>query len=185
MMEIAVGLLHWPIRDRQGLTVATNITNLDVHDIARASKVYGVKNYFLIHPHEEQQLFVHRMLEHWQVGEGARYNPMRKSALDMVKVAPNLEDALAQWGPTLLIGTTAREISGMTRLGFKDLRKKISQEEGRVFLLFGTGFGMTEEVLRSCDHLLEPMRGGTNHDYRHLSVRSAVSICLDRLLGSW
>ncbi|MCB0412258.1 MAG: hypothetical protein KDD22_07010, partial [Bdellovibrionales bacterium] len=36
-----------------------------------------------------------------------------------------------------------------------------------------------------CDALLEPIKGVGAQDYRHLSVRSAVSICLDRLLGAW
>ena len=48
-------------------------------------------------------------------------------------------------------------------------------------LLFGTGWGLTEEVMNSSKYILEPIRGNTK--YNHLSVRSAVSIILDRLLG--
>jgi hypothetical protein len=46
-------------------------------------------------------------------------------------------------------------------------------------LIFGTGWGLTREVLDRCDDLLEPVRG--TGDYNHLSVRSAASIILDRL----
>jgi hypothetical protein len=53
------------------------------------------------------------------------------------------------------------------------------------FLVFGTGFGLADEVFEQCTHLLEPIRGVPPEDYRHLSVRSAVSIILDRLRGSW
>jgi hypothetical protein len=35
--------------------------------------------------------------------------------------------------------------------------------------------------MESCDHILDPIRGKTR--YNHLSVRSAVAIILDRLLG--
>src|SRR4051812_37001797 len=37
--RVAIGLLHYPIYDRSKKVVATNITNLDVHDIARACRV--------------------------------------------------------------------------------------------------------------------------------------------------
>lgn len=205
-IRLAVGLLHWPVLDRTKRVVATNITNLDVHDIARACRVYGVESYYLVHPAQEQLMFVARLLDHWRVGEGQRFNPMRATALTMVQTAPSLERAVAEFDPeAVVIGTTARTIEGLSRVSFAELRSflhgelqpspgesKIASDiraklTGRksIFLLFGTGFGMTEEVLRACDLLLEPMRGAPPLDYRHLSVRSAVSICLDRLLGTW
>ena len=52
--RLNVGLVHHPIIDKAGKIVATNVTNLDVHDIARVSRVYGVSNYFVINPMKEQ-----------------------------------------------------------------------------------------------------------------------------------
>lgn len=190
-MKIAVGLLHHPIYDRQKKVVATNITNLDVHDIARACRVYGVERYYLIHPMQEQLMFVSRLLEHWRIGDGARFNPMRRTALTMVHTAESLDAAVADWrgsseDETWLVSTHARTLEGVPAIGFRDLRQKIAEKaDTRLFLLFGTGFGLTEEVMRGCTYLLEPIRGASADDYRHLSVRSAVSICLDRLLGPW
>jgi hypothetical protein len=187
-MRIAVGLLHYPIYDQRKNVVATNITNLDLHDIARACRVYGVERYYLIHPMQEQLMFVSRTLEHWRVGEGAQFNPMRKTALTMVHTAESLEAALRDWGgEPALVSTHARTVDGVPAISFRDLREKIAQgaPDEQLFLLFGTGFGLTEEVMRGCRYLLEPIRGASADDYRHLSVRSAVSICLDRLLGPW
>lgn len=186
-MRVGVGLLHWPIYDRRRAVVATNITNLDVHDIARACRVYGVERYYLIHPSEEQLMFVARMLDHWRVGDGAKFNPMRRTALTMVHTANSLEAALADWGTDpYVVATHAKDFEGGTPITFQGLRSKMeSSQEESVFLLFGTGFGMTEETLSSCDYLLEPIRGAPPLDYRHLSVRSAASICLDRLIGAW
>ena len=48
--------------------------------------------------------------------------------------------------------------------------------------VFGTGWGLTEEVFRQADAALLPISGC--RDYNHLSVRSAVSIYLDRLFGA-
>ena len=195
-MRVAIGLLHYPIRDRRGTVVATNITNLDIHDIARASRVYGIERYYLIHPLRDQLSFVERILDHWRVGEGASFNPMRKTSLTMVHTAESLEKALADWGGEIrLVSTHARKFEDVPAVTFRALRAEIeaarAQPEGspehekKLFLLFGTGFGLTDEVMRSCHQLLEPIRGASKDDYRHLSVRSAVSICLDRLLGPW
>ena len=195
-MRIAVGLLHYPIKDRRGTVVATNITNLDIHDIARASRVYGIERYYLIHPLRDQLSFVERILDHWRVGEGANFNPMRKTSLTMVHTAESLEKALIDWGGDIkLVSTHARKLEGVPAVSFRDLRAEIeesrkhpegsAERERKLFLLFGTGFGLTDEVMKSCQALLEPIRGASADDYRHLSVRSAVSICLDRLLGPW
>ncbi len=217
MIRVGIGLLHHPVFDRHKKIVATNITNLDVHDIARAAKVYGVTGYYVIHPSREQLMFVSRLLDHWRIGDGKTFNPMRATALTMVETATDLAEAVRKFDPeAAVIGTTARQIPGVERTSFADLRGFVQTGEvggrlrgprsvgaadvvepmdrhvagvleGRrsIFLLFGTGFGMTEEVLASCDLLLEPMKGAPPLDYRHLSVRSAVSICLDRLLGAW
>ena len=185
-MKLAVGLIHHPVLDSAKNVVATNITNLDIHDIARVCKVYGVDRYYVIHPMKEQQMFVWRMLDHWRSGEGSRLNPMRKTALTMVHTADSVQAAVKDWASeeeTILVGTSARNIE-VPRLSFEELRARLHGAEERVFLLFGTGFGMTENLLNSCDFLLEPLKGAAPLDYRHLSVRSAVSICLDRLRSS-
>lgn len=186
-MKIAVGLLHHPIYDRQKKIVATNVTNLDVHDIARACRVYGIERYYIIHPMEEQLMFVSRLLDHWRVGDGAKFNPIRKTALTMVHTATSLEAAIRDWGgEPITVATHARVLEGGRGISFKELRERIQADrDGQLFLLFGTGFGLTEEVMKGCTYILEPIRGASADDYRHLSVRSAVSICLDRLLGAW
>jgi hypothetical protein len=48
-------------------------------------------------------------------------------------------------------------------------------------MIFGTGWGLTSEVMEMADYRLAPIYGIS--DYNHLSVRSAVAIILDRLLG--
>lgn len=188
---LAVGLVHWPVLDRAGNVVCTNVTNFDIHDIARVARSYGVDRYYIISRTQEQLMFVSRILEHWRIGTGAKYNPMRKTALGMIQLKETVEGALADWEGVcqrsgLTVATTARKIEGLERMSFKNLREKlISEPQEPVFLLFGTGFGLHEDVFRLCQATLEPIMGAAPDEYRHLSVRSAVSICLDRLLGSW
>ncbi|MCL1817217.1 MAG: RNA methyltransferase, partial [Clostridiales bacterium] len=64
--------------------INTSLTNLDLHDIARACATYGVSRYFLVQPIDIQRQLMADLLEHWQQGFGARYNPDRGQALELV-----------------------------------------------------------------------------------------------------
>lgn len=185
--RISIALVHYPILDRQKQIVATNVTNFDIHDIARAARVYGIENYYIIHPMREQLMFVERVLDHWRTGQGAKYNPKRKEALTMVKTAENIEMALSDWGVpgAQVVATHARAVNGARDLTFRDMRTKLHDDQQAMFLVFGTGFGLTDDFMIHCDYVLESIRGAPPDDFRHLSVRSAVSICLDRLMGAW
>ena len=62
-----------------------------------------------------------------------------------------------------------------------ELAAQMANGKDGYLLLFGTGWGMTEEIFDAAELVLDPIHGGS--DYNHLSVRSAVSIYLDRLFG--
>ncbi len=184
-LKIYVALIHWPVYDRAKNTVVTNVTNFDIHDIARASRTFGVEKYFIVNRLKEQLIFVSRVLEHWRLGVGAEYNPSRREALKHVELAETLEDVLKTFeAPPMVIATSAKELS-VPRLSYKELREKIWAGGDRpILLVFGTGFGLGDSVLSQAEALLAPIKGASHDDFRHLSVRSAVSIVLDRLLGS-
>lgn len=183
--SLNIALLHWPVLDRAKKIVVTNVTNFDVHDIARAARTYGVDRYFIVNRLKEQLSFVARLLEHWRIGIGSEYNPKRKTALSMVETAETLDDVLARFEvKPILVCTSARDL-GIPIISFKDLREKVwDPSSPPILLVFGTGFGLDSSVLERADLILAPLKGASKDDYRHLSVRSAVSIILDRLLGT-
>ena len=186
--RLSVALVHWPVLDRSGKVVVTNVTNFDIHDIARVCRTYGVEKYYIVNRLREQLMFVSRVLDHWRVGLGRKLNPMRRTALDRVVPVESLEELLS--GCTgerpLVVATAARDFDSSRIIKFSELKSMIEDEPERpILVVFGTGFGLSEEVLSQCDYLLEPIRSQAPDDYRHLSVRSAVSICLDRLLSRW
>jgi hypothetical protein len=185
--RLAIALVHYPIFDRLKKVVATNITNFDIHDIARAATVYGAERYYIIHPAREQQAFVHRILDHWSTGQGASFNPKRRAALKCVSTADSIEAAIQDWGvpDCLRVATHARSFDGVQNYTFPELRTALHIEKKPCLLIFGTGFGLTDDFMKSCTGVLEGIRGAPPEDYRHLSVRSAVSICLDRVMGPW
>lgn len=77
------------------------------------------------------------------------------------------------------MGTTARaHLLPYPKVSWEEARQRL--QEVPTLLLFGTGHGMTDELLAACDALLPAVRAG---GYNHLSVRAAVAIILDRLKG--
>src|SRR3954471_10935788 len=146
--SVNVALIHWPVFDRAKNIVCTNVTNFDIHDIARAGRTYGVQRYFIVNRLKEQLSFVARVLDHWRVGVGSEYNPKRKTALGMVELAETLEEVLTKFEQKpIIVCTSAREL-GIPKINFKELRERVWTPESPPFLLvFGTGFGLDESVL--------------------------------------
>jgi len=181
-----VGLVHYPVYNKNREMIASSVTTLDVHDIARLSRTYDVKAYYIITPLEDQQRLVMDILNHWTKGYGAEYNPDRKEALRLVRIAPSLEDAIAEIermeGKRPIIISTDANKTEENALSYKEATSLIEKGEP-IFLLFGTAWGLHKSVLDMSDYVLEPIYGRS--DYRHLSVRTAAAIIIDRLMGRY
>ncbi len=177
-----IALVHYPVLNKRKETIGSAITNLDIHDIARTARTYGVNRYYISTPYKEQSELVEELLSHWRDGYGATYNPARKEALSIVRLASSVGEIVAElereYKQRPLIITTSA-IAQNTTLSYKELASKLN--ETPVLLLFGTAHGLAPEVMDMADYSLPPIKGGT--DYNHLSVRSAASIAMDRLLG--
>ena len=178
-----VALLHHPVHDRKGTVVTTAVTNLDLHDIARSSRSYGLAAYHVVTPLSSQQELVERILTHWRTGHGALANKRRAEALALIRVSSDLQevrDALEQqYGRAPLTVVT----SAVAREGQVSREHVLSQLEPDqpLLLLLGTGWGLTDEALAQADLMLRPFRG--TPEYNHLSVRSAAAILLDRFFA--
>ncbi len=180
--NLYIALLHYPVYNKRGDIVTTAVTNMDIHDISRAARTYGVKRFYIITPIEQQKKFVERILHHWQKGYGVTYNPSRKQAFDIVRVEDTLDDtilALSQeTGERVNVVVTSAS-PRRSSLTCEDMGEKISQSSEAFLIVFGTGWGIAEDVIEKADFFVEPIQG--NSDYNHLSVRSAAAITLDRL----
>ncbi len=178
-----MALVHHPVVDKNGATIAAAVTALDLHDIARASKTYGIDGFFVVTPLEDQQALVRSIVDHWVSGAGARYNPDRQTALALIRLQPSLPDVVAdiqqREGETPLIVVTSARMA-YSDLSFAQL-KSLAHENRPVLLVFGTAWGLAPELVSKADYRLAPIDG--MHGYNHLAVRSAVSIILDRMLG--
>ncbi len=181
---IFLALLHHPVYDKNKQIVTTAVTNMDIHDIARSSRTYGVRGFYVVTPVKALQKLSLKIIEHWEHGYGSRYNITRKEALSVARIRGALDDVLIDieretGEKPCIIVTSARP--GAQRTSFAALRDMLQGKVRPVLILLGTGWGLTESVFAQANYILEPIQGAT--DYNHLSVRSAAAIILDRLLG--
>ena len=184
MRQAAVALIHHPILDRDRNVVTSAITNLDLHDIARSAHTYGLTDYFVVHPVAAQRDLALRVREHWTQGTGARRIPDRTPALSILRVVASLDDAIRELGqgsPVELWTTSARSQGGVS--SYTEARARLREPGPPVLLLFGTGWGLAEEVYERAHVRLEPIRSARADGYNHLSVRAAAAISFDRLLS--
>jgi hypothetical protein len=185
-MRFYIGLVHYPVYNKKNEIIASAITTLDLHDIARLARTYDVKKFFVITPLDDQQELAERVIKHWTRGYGSKYNRDRKEAIKLVAVVPSLERAVDAVAETegeapLLIATDASR-QGDRSISFDRARAIIKQEQP-VILLFGTAWGLDKTFMTMTDHVLEPISG--KNEYNHLSVRTAAAIIVDRLVGRY
>jgi hypothetical protein len=178
-------LLHYPVYNKEGKIVTTAIANMDIHDIARLAKTYGVQGFYIVNPILEQRNRAEEIISHWREGYGANYNKFRKAAFELIRTTESLPDLFAD---------IARETGCLPRtivtganfegdlLKFTELREMLQRSDLPYLLIFGTGSGIASEMVNTADYRLEPIRG--QGDYNHLAVRSAVAIVLDRVMNA-
>lgn len=184
MAELNLVLLHHPVYDKNGLVVTSALTNMDIHDIARSARTFGVRRFYVAHPIPALHALAAKIIEHWETGYGSTYNLTRKDALSLVRLEHDLDGTLMSLERETgvrprVVATSAR--GGPDRTTYARLRQDLEERTDPHLLLFGTGWGLTPEVMAMADVVLEPILGVA--DYNHLSVRSAAAIILDRLRG--
>jgi tRNA (guanine37-N1)-methyltransferase len=164
----------------------TSVTSLDIHDIARSCRTYGIEKYFIVTPLSDQQRIVHTLIDFWMSETGAEHNNSRQQAIERVAVQETFDSIVVQITQKhgvapLVIATSARALEGVAPLSYFD-QDRVWSKKRPVLLIFGTGSGLTDTFLqKSCDYLLLPVQGFVS--FNHLSVRSAAAIVLDRWLG--
>lgn len=183
---VFVSLVHYPVLDRNGNKNTAAVTGLDIHDISRTCRTFGMKRFLVTSPIPGQRELVRKISKHWTEGYGATFNPCRGEALKLVKLFPDVGKA-CKWisekehAAPFIIATSARKRPGSVH--WLELKRGIVQIDRPILFLFGTGWGLHDEVMECCDAIMQPIQGGSL-DYNHLSVRNAVAITLDRFFGS-
>lgn len=204
---VFVVLLHSPMIDRKGNEVTTAVTNLDIHDIARSCKTYGIAKYFIVNPQPEQERLVKTILDHWHEAVSKVHHPSRAEALESVRfmrtfqeaynevsvetqmlpfvVMPDARDLTEEFGPSWSYEELRSRWESAQENGPGLTQNELSQRP--LMIVFGTGWGISPSFFGQVDKTLKPLRRaglqGAERGYNHLSVRAAAAIVLDRLFG--
>jgi tRNA (guanine37-N1)-methyltransferase len=180
-------LVHYPVTDKRGDVISTSITPIDLHDMSRTFRTYGLKKLFIVSPHPAQNEAVRQMLDFWQEGAGKAYNSNRAEALSLTRLTENIDEVVSRITreegqmPELWV-TSARLQEPVT--GYSEARGRLAGlKEKPLLILFGTGWGLAQTIVEKADIRLAPVKG-IGHDFNHLSVRSAAAVILDRLFGN-
>lgn len=186
-------LLHSPVVNRKGEQVATSVTNMDIHDISRSARTFGLKGYFLVTPITDQHEVVDQILSYWRSESSKKHHPDRVEAVSLVRLARDFDEVKASiraahgTDPEVVL-TDARPHP--RTVSYADYRRELhgpGREKGRpVALVFGTGWGVSDVFYPEVHRILAPVygpEGDAEGGYNHLSVRAAAAIILDRLFG--
>lgn len=182
--RVAFALVHAPVLGKSGESMVSTVTNLDVHDIARSAKTFGIAPYYVVTPIAAQRELVDRICNHWTHGSSAARIPSRKQALALVEPVASIEAAVHALGgrEQVEIWATAARAVGKPVLPYADARARVAADDPRsVLILFGTSWGLAPAAIDGADALLAAIETGTG--FNHLSVRAAAAIVCDRLFG--
>ena len=182
MPDLLVALVHHPVLDKHGDIVTSALTNIDVPDIARSCRTWGVAGFYVVTPVEAHRGLLRRVMQHWDADEQKDYNPSRNEALSLLRLESDLEgvgiDVERRYGCLpRLFATSARPLPGA--VSFPEMQAKLAEDGPPWLMLLGTGYGLADPVVQRCEAVLEPI--GSPTDYNHLSVRAAAAVLLDRL----
>ncbi len=181
LSSVHIAIIHYPVSDKNGDTIATSITNLELHDIARTCMTFGIELCYIVSPLARQREIMEKLIHHWKSGYGAQYNPLRGVALEKIRIEKSIQSMMESIEKNPVVIGTSSKVKDLERISYREIRKMIERETRPLLILFGTGWGLTGEALQVCEKMLEPIKG--KGDYNHLSLRVAVGIILDRIFS--
>ena len=123
------------------------------------------------------------MIRYWVTGFGSEYNPTDREALKLLELVADIEEA--QRSEELEANCAYRATDARVHarsVSYQEMRERISRGICLTWCCLVPA-GVGKEEIEKADVILHPIEADS--DYNHLSVRSAVAIILDRLMGSW
>ncbi len=182
--NVSIALVHYPAMDREGKLIVTSFTTMDLHDIARPARAYEVRSFYIVQPIDAQRLVIKRQIEYWLSEEGRSANPTRYEIVQLVRLKYTLDEVVEEIEKErgqrpVLVGTDARKYPNT--VSYRELSEEIEKRDREYLIVFGTGYGLPPDLMRTFDYILEPIHGAG--EWNHLSVRNAVAIILDRLFS--
>jgi len=171
--SFAVALVHHPIINRKGEQSTTAITSIDIHDFVRTCAMFDVAPVYMVHPAEGMHALVEDVAGYWLEGAGETRNPGRTESIRSLKLAKSLEEVLEDGNYTLWYTSATPPEDAIEDVA------NLPEIKDNHLIVFGTGSGLDFKSMPKPNGWLSPIEGIGM--VRHLSVRAALAIYLDRL----
>ena len=177
-------LCHYPVWTDGEKSGCSSLTNLDIHDIGRISRCYGLGPFFVLHPLDDQRKILNEILSHWLTRSGGYED--RKKALNLVHAVQNFEEIskffMQYHGqePYWFVSSASWPEKNGECVSISEARKICGQ--GPAVICLGTARGLDVNKLPFKFMRLAPIRF---LDENHLPVRAAAAIMADRILGDF
>ena len=92
--NVFIALLHFPAMDKEGRSIITSFTTMDLHDIARPARAYEINTYYIVQPVDGQRMIIRKQIDYWLSEEGQKTNPTRNEVVKLVKLCYTFEEVL-------------------------------------------------------------------------------------------
>lgn len=177
---LSIALVHYPVLNRLGEVISSTVDSFDFFDASRLALTYGVDRMYIVHPEPAQQALIDRLIAHGQTqGRKDAERGYFEHSVGVHDLDTAIAEVQSRYGTRpKVVATTAK--SGRPRVSVPELRAALSPEDPQLWLI-GKAWGMTDAAIEAADCVVESIDTGTG--YNHLSVRSALAIYIDRLLG--
>jgi tRNA (guanine37-N1)-methyltransferase len=179
-----VALLYDGAADPDDESSAPALMELNLPDAALSCRTFGVKRVFVVSSIASLRKSAQALKERWTAGSEMSANHGYALAFERLRLMPSLERTV-RWiedkvhETPFVIGIGAREHE--RALPWLLLKRRALEEDRPILLLFSAeGAGHSDPGC--CDAVMEPISGGEG-DYSCLSMRSVLSIVLDRFAG--
>jgi len=140
--NVFIALLHFPAMDKEGRSIITSFTTMDLHDIARPARAYEINTYYIVQPVDGQRMIIRKQIDYWLSEEGQKTNPTRNEVVKLVKLCYTFEEVLEDITATrgkkpVVVGTDARTYPNT--VSYKWLSEEINKRERDFFDSFWHG----------------------------------------------
>jgi len=175
-----LALVHHPVKNRHGEIIAATSQEFDIMDAARLGLTYGVRRLYIVQTIPAQRAMVERLIEH---GRSSDRDVAARGSFERTALVSSVSEALSRSSAAFGVrpevwSTSARPVG--TRLSWPAARRRLA-EGVPALVLIGKAWGLAPDVFEASDMCLDAIDPGTG--FNHLSVRAAMAIIVDRLMG--
>lgn len=181
MSSLDLALVHHPVKNRHGDVIAATSQEFDLMDAARLALTYDVRRLYIVQTIPAQRAMIERLIAH---GRASDRDVAARGSFERTVLVSSIQEAIThastRTGKTPQVWSTSAQPRGDV-LSWSSARERLAGGVSALVLI-GKAWGLAPTVFEDADICLAAIDPGTG--FNHLSVRAAMAIIVDRLLGA-